>query len=206
MVSKTSIAGAKRKAKKAPARQGALTGKKAKLNKTSKATKTHAAPPYGPNAPGMEKYLAAWTSLNENTFVNDPTLSVVDRGYLHGIQGTWRVKKPDWSIQSHELQIMLVWDYDHIWGSFDLVDYKGILMVDHGPRHEPPEQRSSPAYCNFTWRGKCTRNHSALINTPLVTKGKIELGSSWMRGYFDGMTDEDSDHRHFEGKPLMGLR
>ena len=154
----------------------------------------------------MEKYLAAWTSLNENTFVNDPTLSVVDRGYLHGIQGTWRVRKPDWSIQSHDLQIMLVWDYDRIWGSFDLVDYKGILMVDHGPRHEPPEQRSSPAYCNFTWREKCTRNHSALINTPLVAKGKIELGSSWIRGYFDGMTDEDSDHRHFEGKPSMGPR
>jgi len=83
--------------------------------------------------PAMDKYRAAWTSRAENTFVNSPSLSERDRIYLRGIQATWKVKQDHLASQGYRYQMMLIWDHDRIWGSFDLGHHRGVLMVDYGP-------------------------------------------------------------------------
>ncbi len=46
---------------------------------------------YTRSDPAMEKYQAAWASLDSNSYVNHPSLSENDRIYLRGIQGTYKV-------------------------------------------------------------------------------------------------------------------
>lgn len=171
-------------------------------------TESPASPRHGSCPPVKEKYHAALASLRENTFVNDPTLSESDRICRSNIQGTWRVQQTHRSSQGYCSQIMLVWDCDRIWGSFDLGSYKGVLMVDHGPRHGFPEGDVSPVYSDFTWRGTCSSLSDVLFNRPLIMKGKIELTDIFIRGYFEGMMSVGlpDDRCDFEGVPLRGPR
>jgi hypothetical protein len=114
----------------------------------------------------------------------------------------------------------VIWDYDRIWGAFDLGIYKGILMVDHGPQREPsqlfddedydsadesgPARPELPSF-DFTWRGKCTEMPDAVLNNPLITKGKITFGSCEIYGHFEGMSAKEARCK-FEGKVLFGPR
>jgi len=163
--------------------------------------------------PAMEKYREARTSLAENAFVNSPSLSEYDHIYLRGIQGTWKVKQDHLASHGYGYRMMLVWDYDRIWGSFDLGNYKGILMVDHGPQCEPPEcgpdsngDHPEPTYFDFTWRGTCTDMPNTLINNPLITKGKVGFGITWISGYFEGMAGLPDSRCRFEGASMRGPR
>jgi hypothetical protein len=163
--------------------------------------------------PAMDIYRAAQTSLAENRFVNNPSLSEYDRIYLRGIQGTWKVKQDHLASRGHSYRMMFVWDYDRIWGSFDLGYYKGVLMVDHGSRCEPLDPSSDdnsddpePTYFDFTWRGTCTGMPDTLINNPLITKGKIEFGHTEISGYFEGMMGLPDSRCNFEGENMFGPR
>lgn len=174
---------------------------------------------YTQTDPAMDKYRPAWDTLKANSFVNDPNLSEFHRVYLGGIQGTWKVKQENWANQGYSFQIMLIWDHDRIWGAFDLGFYKGVLMVDHGPKREPSEfsdeqygevegNEPEPIYYDFTWRGTCTEIPDTLINNSLITKGKIEFGTTWIRGYFEGMYGIGlaNGRCDFDGKSIYGPR
>jgi hypothetical protein len=190
---------------------------------------------YTLNDPAMDKYRPARDTLMANGFVNNPDLSEYDRIYLRGIQGTWKVKQKHWAGQGYSFQIMLIWDQDRIWGSFDLGYYKGVLMVDHGPQREPPEfsveqgddeqgddeqeddereddereeDEADPIYFDFTWRGTCSQLPDTVINNPLITKGKIEFGSTSISGYFEGMSGIGlpNERCDFDGRTLFGPR
>ncbi|KAM0815668.1 hypothetical protein AB5N19_01467 [Seiridium cardinale] len=159
--------------------------------------------------PAIDRYQPARETLEANTFVNDPRLSDLDRIYLQGIQGTWKLKQEHWADRGYTFSLMCIWDQDRIWGAFDLGFYKGILMVEHGPHREPPEfsaededsdtdndvmedddaedDERDPIYYDFTWRGTCSQIPDTAINNPLITKGKIEFGTTWISGYFEGM-------------------
>ncbi|SPQ22407.1 cc63b16b-cc70-4071-bbb1-0c1060474dd4 [Thermothielavioides terrestris] len=160
---------------------------------------------YTQSDPAMEKYQAAWASLRSNSYVNNPSLSEDDRIYLHGIQGTYKVKLASRTGWVHGFQMMLIWDYDRIWGAFDLGTFKGILMVDHGPQREPPEfwddEAELPSF-DFTWRGTCTQMPDAVFNNPLITKGKITFGSRNISGHFEGMATDATCK--FEGEAQFG--
>ena len=195
----------------------------------------------GPDNPARAKFMAARNSLRNNPFLNNPTLSDHDRIYLRCIQGTWKVKLAPYANRGYTAQMMLIWDYDRIWGSFDFGSYKGILMVDHGPRCEPPqlaggeEENSGDGgdedkggeksglhgedvsggdseelmYFDFTWRGERSRMPEVLVNNPLITKGKIQFGSTWIKGYFEGMAGLGrlpNSRCDFDGSPLFGPR
>jgi hypothetical protein len=151
--------------------------------------------PETPN-PALDKYRAARTSLEENTFINNSSRSRDDLIYLRGIQSMWKVKLHHLDSKGFVYQMMLIWDYDCIWGTFNLGAYKGVLMADHGPDHEPPslddsdesgDDNTDPVCFDFTWRGTCTGMPNTVLNNPLITRGKIEFGSSWISGYFEGM-------------------
>lgn len=173
-----------------------------------------------PTDPAMDKYRPARDTLMANTFVNNPNLSDLDRIYLRGIQGTYKVKLEPWADRGHVFQIMLVWDYDRIWGSFDFGSYKGTLQVDHGPDREPPEFcreddsdedeeiEPEPTYFDFTWRGTCSHMPDTIINNSLITKGKIAFGPCDISGYFEGpIADGNPAGRcNFDGEPLRGPR
>ncbi|KAK7755925.1 hypothetical protein SLS62_002212 [Diatrype stigma] len=165
----------------------------------------------------MGKFRPAWKTLEENEFVNNPDLSEYDRIYLRGIQSTYKVKQEHWADRGYVFQIRLVWDQDRIWGDFDFGPYKGILMVDHGPEREPPEwsgqqggdgydeaEDDGAIYFDFTWRG--VKRPSTTINNPQIAKGKIEFGSSWISGYFEGMPGAGlpDGRRYFDGNPEWG--
>lgn len=177
---------------------------------------------YTKNDPAMDKYRPAWDTLKANSFVNDPNLSEFDRIYLRGIQGTWKVKQEIRADHGYSSQIMLIWDHDRIWGAFNFGAFKGILMVDHGPQHEPfkfPQEQydakvedndRKSIYHDFVWRGRCTYMPDTIINNPLITKGKIEFGSTWICGYFEGMDGNGLQipniRRDFDGNALFGPR
>ncbi|ROV96503.1 hypothetical protein VMCG_07804 [Cytospora schulzeri] len=148
----------------------------------------------------------------------------MDRIYLRGIQGTYKVELAQFSEHGFKYKMMLIWDYDRIWGSFDFGTIKGMLMIDHGPDKEPPEYHRSdedeaaegnvdepnPFYFDFTWRGHTTimpdsEEPDALINNPSITKGKIKLTGRTISGYFEGMPVRIKQFK-FEGTPLFGPR
>lgn len=166
--------------------------------------------------PVMDKYRPARKALNANSFVNNPELSEDDRIYLRGIQATYRVERKHFPDYGHRFQIMLIWDYDRIWGSFDFGICKGILMVDPGPKGEPAEF-SAPAeyskkgedeyvsiYHDFTWRGTCSHSPNVTLNNTYLTKGKIEFGLEEVSGYFEGIPQNEPFS--FEGPIIPGPR
>ncbi|KUI60962.1 hypothetical protein VP1G_08167 [Cytospora mali] len=128
---------------------------------------------YTQDDPAMDIYRDAWATLKANTHVNNPALSELDRIYLRGIQTTYKVKVDRFPRNGFKYQMMFIWDYDRIWGSFDFGSVKGMLMVDHGPDEEPPEYEGYQAseeeendqesdqerdliYYDFIWRGRTT--------------------------------------------------
>ncbi|ETS76201.1 hypothetical protein PFICI_11588 [Pestalotiopsis fici W106-1] len=175
---------------------------------------------YTQTDPAMDKYRPAWDTLKANSFVNNPSLSDRDRIYLRSIQGTYKVKLEHLADRGHGFQMMLVWDYDRIWGVFDFGSYKGVLMVDHGPDREPPEfsrdvdsdeedeAGPDPIYFDFTWRGTSSHMPDTIINNSLITKGKIAFGTSEISGYFEGpIADGRPEGRcNFHGQPPFGPR
>jgi len=161
----------------------------------------------------MAKYRPALDSLAANTFVNDPSRSELDRIYLRGIQATWKIKLNDAPNNRHSFQMMLVWDYDRIWGSFDLGDFKGLLMVDHGPQSDPWEEQGSdeeeddePVYFDFTWRGYRKAEPDILHINPLLTKGRIEFRTTTISGFFEAMGGPQANPVAFEGQLERGPR
>lgn len=185
---------------------------------------------YTRDDPGMDKYRPAWDTLKANGFVNNPNLTERDQIYLRGIQGTWKVKQEHWADRGYSFQIMLIWDQDRIWGSFDFGVYKGILMVDHGPECEPPEFSGEqeddeeddaesgddeagyygpdPIYFDFTWKGTSSQMPDTIINNPLITKGKIVFGHCDISGYFESMDfiGLPDGRCNFVGRSLPGPR
>ena len=102
-------------------------------------------------------------------------------------------------------------------------------MVNHGPEREPPEwsmgqgdddsndsydeddeaedgPAADPIYFDFEWRGTCSGMPDVVLNNPLITKGKIEFGTTHISGFFEGMSGPSGERCDFDGEALWGPR
>lgn len=162
--------------------------------------------------PTNDMYRPARDAVHANSFINNPNLTADDQFYLKNIQGTYKVQLDQWRDEGHAFQLVLIWDHDRIWGSFDFGSYKGILKIDKGPERAPPHEDGVSEYVqtyhHFTWRSTCTQSPKSIINNPVFTKGKIELESDGISGYFLGMPNIGlpGGRCDFEGLPVWGPR
>lgn len=79
----------------------------------------------------------------------------------------------------HIYRILLVWDHDRLWGSFDFGFCRGVMRVDPGPMvNDLRRYRKVP----FIWRGICS---DRLLNNPRFHTGAVRLDGWFTRGHFD---------------------
>ncbi|KAL2813355.1 hypothetical protein BDW59DRAFT_154855 [Aspergillus cavernicola] len=153
--------------------------------------------------PGNEKYKAASNSRNENPWLNNLGLSEHDLIDLRNVQTTYHVQLNDHPDVGYHFRMWLLWDYDRIWGVFDMGYTKGLFLVDPGPK--PSAIHKSP----FSWRGVEKSATDTVLCNELITKGEIviEPGNLEIEGTFEFMAgngEPGGEQCAFRGKPHFG--
>ena len=86
------------------------------------------------NKPDLSLYEASRNSLRNNKHIS--SMIFYDEYYqvrMRQIQATYKVRQAHWSSQGYSYRILLIWDHDRLWGTFDLGFFKGVFLVDPGP-------------------------------------------------------------------------
>ncbi|KAF4170333.1 hypothetical protein CNMCM8060_006363 [Aspergillus lentulus] len=99
-------------------------------------------------------------------------------------QGTYRLEISE--LPHQECRMTLIWDYDRLWGCFDIGVWKGLMLIDPGPRDNTMTTYS------FAWRGVCENEPEVAYDNEGVTIGEITIGGKGpMSGCFRGMAVAD---------------
>ncbi|KAI9367515.1 hypothetical protein BJX61DRAFT_547409 [Aspergillus egyptiacus] len=161
--------------------------------------------------PGKEIYLPATKSRLNNAWLNSlevfPPEDGSDLQDMRSIQTTYHVQLTDFPQHGHNYRIWLLWDYDRIWGVFDLGHTKGIFLVDPGPR--PSSHDADPQRLPFIWRGIRKSEPDTLLCNTLITKGEICIHPSGreFEGHFEfmaGNEDAGGERCAFHAKAHFG--
>lgn len=139
-------------------------------------------------------------TLQENEYLKSLSPSDTDRLALERLQSVYRVRVSHWSQMGYGYRIMLIWDHDRLWGSFELGFFQGIMVIDPGP------SKNMPMLYAFKWRGTSTKTPNVIFNSSWTT-GEILLGDpSRLSGHFNGMLAVGLPYArcHFTAKCVVG--
>ncbi|PGH27584.1 hypothetical protein AJ80_00826 [Polytolypa hystricis UAMH7299] len=144
---------------------------------------------------------ASMQSLRNNAFF--PTLGISDDdiGFLKQLQSVYKVELSHWATAGYGYRIMIIWDYNRLWGHFNFGHYSGIFLIDPGPAKFSEETVEFP----FQWRGTYTKMPNMIYNSPLTTGVlKIDMIDRDISGHFACMRAASKDYYEFSGKKVMG--
>ncbi|KAL4784470.1 hypothetical protein BJX76DRAFT_367666 [Aspergillus varians] len=140
-----------------------------------------------------EIYEAASRSREENPWLQNFKFYL---DQYRNVQTTYHIQLSNHPDKGYAYRIWLLWDYDRIWGVFDLGLTKGIFLIDPGPKL-PSSDHDLPQTLPFTWRGvRKSEPDFSLINEE-CTKGEICLDvlEGSFEGHFDFITGNgDAGH------------
>ena len=139
-------------------------------------------------------------SLRNNRYLQNLDVSDEDLIAITQIQSVYKIQQSHWAHLRYGFRIMLIWDHDRIWGSFELGFFNGILLVDPGPSVD--SLKTYP----FTWRGTSTETPDAIFNSHMTT-GEIVLGETGnINGHFDAMLGVGlpENRCYFTGRRIPG--
>ncbi|EAW09067.1 uncharacterized protein ACLA_078150 [Aspergillus clavatus NRRL 1] len=140
---------------------------------------TTISPRTGPHVNPNRQYPPAPMPFKHNDFLHSLPISEADLIEMQLFQSTYRLAIRD---HDHASTLRLVWDYDRLWGCFDLGVWKGVMLIDPGPR-----DNTTSSY-RFAWRGICEREPDVLFDKEDFAYGEISLGGPGpLYGFFKGM-------------------
>lgn len=124
-------------------------------------------------------------SLLENPWLNRLDLDEDDLQMLQMVQNSYVVQLDGWPDHGYGLRIWLLWDYDRLWGHFNLGHTQGIFLVDPGVDPSLCDEDGSQEL-PFVWRGVHKNEPNMVYNNESVTKGKIRINwhNTTLEGYF----------------------
>jgi hypothetical protein len=138
---------------------------------------SHAFPAY----PWRARFPNSIDTLRENEYLNALDVPIIEKLALQRIQSVYRVRVPQWPQVGYGYRMMLIWDHNRLWGSFELGSFEGIMVIDPGPSKDVPMAYS------FRWRGTSTKTPNTVFNSAWTT-GEILLGATGrLKGHFDAM-------------------
>ncbi|KAL4873623.1 hypothetical protein BDV12DRAFT_159329 [Aspergillus spectabilis] len=166
-------------------------------------------PPIIPSIPPEGRKLdiheSAMQSQEENSWLKDWKYNL---DQLKTVQCTWKVELTSFPETGYAFRIYLLWDYDRLWGVFNLGHTKGVMLVDPGPRLS--SSSDGLQQLSFIWRGVLTND----LDTYVFCDESISKGEIWIHpchktlsGYFDfiaGNGMAGGERCHFRGKPRFG--
>jgi hypothetical protein len=183
--------------------------------------------------PDYSIYEAASKSVRNNKHINNMVFhDEFFRDCMRQIQATYKVQQNHWPDQGYGFRIRLIWDYDRLWGTFELGFFKGVFLIDPGPGqdhfqadddyyHQHPDEETKPQgedeqehefestseYREYplVWRGTSTKIPDTLFYSTL-TIGKIRFGLNEIWGHFEAMLGVGlpNDRCEFHGKTPFG--
>ncbi|KAH1292554.1 hypothetical protein KXW98_002539 [Aspergillus fumigatus] len=134
----------------------------------------------GPHANPNRRIPPAPVSFKHNDYLCNLSISEADVIAMQLFQGTYRLDIRE--LPHQECRMTLIWDYDHLWGCFDIGVWKGLMLIDPGPRDNTKTMYS------FAWRGVCENEPEVAYDNEGITVGEITLGGKGpVSGCFKGM-------------------
>ncbi|THC96695.1 hypothetical protein EYZ11_003850 [Aspergillus tanneri] len=126
-------------------------------------------------------------SREENAWLKSLDLCDDELSDMRNIQNTYKVQLDDFPDVGYGFRIWLLWDYDRIWGIFDLGYTKGLFLIDPGPRMS--ECDDDGQVLPFVWRGIRKAAPDYLLCNEDIMKGEIRINprESTLEGFFQFM-------------------
>jgi hypothetical protein len=138
----------------------------------------------GPHANPNRRIPSAPITFKHNDYLHNLSISEADVIAMQLFQGTYRLEIGE--LPHQECQMTLLWDYDRLWGCFDIGVWKGLMLIDPGPRDNTRKSYS------FAWRGVCENEPEVAYDNEGITIGDITLGGKGpVSGCFRGMAVAD---------------
>ncbi|RHZ57448.1 hypothetical protein CDV55_104460 [Aspergillus turcosus] len=138
----------------------------------------------GPHANPNRRIPPAPIPFKHNDYLQNLSISEADVIAMQLFQGTYRLEISE--LPHQECRMTLIWDYDRLWGCFDIGVWKGLMLVDPGPRDNTRTSYS------FAWRGVCENEPEVAYDNEGITIGEIILGGKGpVSGCFRGMAVAD---------------
>ncbi|PYI00173.1 hypothetical protein BO71DRAFT_424583 [Aspergillus ellipticus CBS 707.79] len=140
-----------------------------------------------PDAEFLARIEPSRKTRNENPWLNGLGFDEEDLQALRNIQNTYLVQLDDHPDLGYAFRIWMLWDYDRLWGIFDLGHTKGIFLVDPGVNLSLPDHDDGCQELPFTWRGIEKARPNILLCNELITKGTIRINvwNARLEGYFE---------------------
>ncbi|CEL09375.1 hypothetical protein ASPCAL12511 [Aspergillus calidoustus] len=165
-------------------------------------------PPIIPSFPlegrRLDVHQLAARTRSQNSWLKDYEY---DLSQLKSVQRTWQIQLTSFPDIGFAFRIYLLWDYDRLWGVFNLGHTEGAMLIDPGFRLSSADD--DPQQLSFTWRGVRVNDPGTSIHDPSIAKGKIWMNPCHQKlvGYFDHIAGNGmagGDRCHFRGKPVFG--
>jgi hypothetical protein len=134
-----------------------------------------------------------YKTCKKNHWLKGLGLGKNDLEKLQQVQNDYNVGLDDWPLHGHQFHICLLWDYDRLWGVFDLGYTTGVFLVDPGPNPSLCE-RYHGQELPFTWRGIQKEKPDIPLCNEKLNKGKI-IFNPWdnaFQGHFEFMQGNGS--------------
>ncbi|KAJ0424964.1 hypothetical protein BJY00DRAFT_275666 [Aspergillus carlsbadensis] len=157
-----------------------------------------------PEGRRLDVYELARETRSRNSWLKDYEY---DLSQLKNIQCTWEVQLTRFPDVGFAFRIYLLWDYDRLWGVFNLGHTKGVMLIDPGFRLSSSDD--DPQQLSFTWRGVRVNDPETCICDPSIAKGEIWMNPCRRKlaGYFDHIAGNGmagGGRCEFRGKPTFG--
>ncbi|PKX89008.1 uncharacterized protein P174DRAFT_516202 [Aspergillus novofumigatus IBT 16806] len=138
----------------------------------------------GPHANPNRRIPPTPIPFKHNDYLCNLSISEVDVIAMQLFQGTYRLEISE--LPHQECRMTIIWDYDRLWGCFDIGVWKGLMLIDPGPRD------NTMASYSFAWRGVCENEPEVAYDNEGVTIGEVILGGKGpVSGCFRGMAVAD---------------
>ncbi|RAH78620.1 hypothetical protein BO86DRAFT_437962 [Aspergillus japonicus CBS 114.51] len=108
---------------------------------------------------------------------------------LQMIQNTYEVQLDDHPEMGYRFYMWLLWDYDRLWGIFDLGHTKVQFLIDSGLRSCRCNEEAQEL--QFHWRGVCKAAGDVVLCDEWITRGRLRI-NPWegtFEGVFEGMAE-----------------
>jgi hypothetical protein len=153
----------------------------------------------GPHANPNRRIHPAPIPFKHNDYLCNLSISEADIIAMELFQGMYRLEISE--LPHQECRMTLIWDYDRLWGCFDIGVWKGLMLIDPGPR-----DNTTTSY-SFAWRGVCENEPEVAYDNEGITIGEITLGGKGpVSGCFRGMAVADfpDDKCDFKAVRVLG--
>jgi hypothetical protein len=153
----------------------------------------------GPHANPNRRVPPAPIPFKHNDYLCNLSISEADVIAMQLFQGMYRLEISE--LPHQECRMTLIWDYDRLWGCFDIGVWKGLMLIDPGP-----QDNTTTSY-SFAWRGVCENEPEVAYDNKGITIGEITLGGKGpVFGCFRGMAVADfpDDKCDFKAVRVLG--